>query len=249
MGTSSPIFPPMTDNNLRYWAELSKTDPKHTQKFDRGRFKGTAIRPIYSELRMTEQFGPCGIGWGMEKPEFQIQAVNNEVVVYCTLAVWYMDGETRGMVYGIGGDKVLAQQKNGPFVSDEAFKAAFTDALTNAFKHLGVSADVHMGRFDDHKYVAAMQREFADDAPAQAAPMHPESPPEYDLARTDYQRLLHELRDAVTTEAIEHPARGIWARNTDAVARIKEHGGQSAVDALHAIAQTRLDELRQGEAA
>src|SRR5690606_23505473 len=44
---------------------------------------------------------------------------------------------------------------------DEAFKKAFTDATLNGFKALGVAADIHMGLFDDDKYVSAMEREFS----------------------------------------------------------------------------------------
>ena len=37
-----------------------------------------------------------------------------------------------------------------------------TDALTKAFSHLGVSADVFLGLFDNNKYVADMKEKFKD---------------------------------------------------------------------------------------
>ena len=43
---------------------------------------------------------------------------------------------------------------------DEAFKKAFTDAIGNAFKFVGVAADVHMGLFEDSKYLAEVTAEF-----------------------------------------------------------------------------------------
>ena len=52
-------------------------------------------------------------------------------------------------------------QSKGLRASDEAFKMAYTDAVGNALKYLGVSADVHMGRFDDNKYVQGLEKEFA----------------------------------------------------------------------------------------
>jgi len=101
----------------------------------------------------------------------------DELLVYCTVALWYVDGDKRATVYGVGGDKVVAKGKEGPRISDEAFKAAYTDALSNAMKQIGMSADVHMGRFDDHKYVREMEREFAEDAPpAKAQNGHAEPP-------------------------------------------------------------------------
>ena len=35
-----------------------------------------------------------------------------------------------------------------------------TDALTKAFSHLGVSADVFLGLFDNNKYVQEMKAKF-----------------------------------------------------------------------------------------
>jgi len=149
-------------NNLRIWDAVSKTDPKHTKGFKRaGGFQGTAIKPIWLTKRLTEQFGPAGTGWGMDKPEFQTVPANNEVLVFCTVALWYMDGEKRGTVYGVGGDKVLGTNKYGPFTNDEAFKASYTDALSNAMKQIGMGADIHMGQFEDEKYVRETAREFA----------------------------------------------------------------------------------------
>ena len=153
----------MTQNNLRHWDELCKTDPKHTKSFQRaGGFKGTATKPIWLTMRLTEHFGPCGVGWGMEKPEFSTVNADGEILVFCTVGLWYVDGNTRGTVYGVGGDKVLVKRHSGSFANDEAFKASYTDALSNAMKQIGVGADVHMGLFDDNKYVSKMREEFAE---------------------------------------------------------------------------------------
>lgn len=148
-------------DNLAIWTALEKTDPAHTKGFKRaGGFSGTATKPIYSIKRMTEQFGPIGIGWGNTKPEFQVVTAGDEILVYCTAGLWH--GVPTNVFYGVGGDKVSAKRNSGDnFNSDEAFKASFTDALSNAMKFLGVSADIHMGRFDDDKYVRELRGEFA----------------------------------------------------------------------------------------
>jgi hypothetical protein len=143
------------------WDRLKTTDPKHTSKFKRaGGFSGTAIKPIWSIHRMTEEFGPCGVGWGVNEPTFQIVHGNDEALVYCTVSVWH--GSRENIVFGVGGDKAVGRNRNGAFTDDEAFKKAFTDAVTNAFKFIGVSADVHMGMFDDSKYVSELKEEFAE---------------------------------------------------------------------------------------
>lgn len=148
-------------DNLRIWNALYKTDPKHTKGFKRaGGFAGTAVKPIWQTMRLTEYFGPAGTGWGMDEPTFQTVTAGEEILVFCTVGLWYRDGDVQGKVYGVGGDKVLGKNKYGPFTNDEAFKASYTDALSNAMKQIGVAADIHMGLFDDEKYVREAKREF-----------------------------------------------------------------------------------------
>ncbi len=145
------------------WDRLGKTDPKHTKGFKRaGGFSGTAIKPIYSYRRMTEEYGPCGVGWGVGEPSFQVvPAPEGEVLVYCTVNIWH--GDRANVVFGVGGDKAVIKQSSGLRSDDEAFKKAFTDAVTNALKLIGVGADVHMGLFDDNKYVASLKEEMRDE--------------------------------------------------------------------------------------
>lgn len=159
-------------SNLDIWNKLGKTDPAHTKSFNRaGGFKGTAIKPIYTEQKMTEQFGVCGVGWGIDEPKFQVVPGNDgQMAVYCWVSIWIKDGDTvSAPIHGVGGDMVVVKQSAGLRTDDEAFKKAFTDAVGNAMKHLGMSADVHMGRFDDDKYVSGRRGEEA----AAAAPAGP----------------------------------------------------------------------------
>lgn len=149
-------------NNLAIWDALGKTDPNATKPFKRGGgFSGTSVKPMWILKRLTEQFGPAGIGWGVNKPEFQVVEGGGDVLVYCTVSAWH--GEKSNVLWGVGGDKVAGKNKNGPFSDDEAFKKAFTDAVNNAFKSIGVAADIHMGLFDDDKYVSQTRAEFAED--------------------------------------------------------------------------------------
>ena len=148
-------------NKTELWDRLGKTDPAHTKSFTRaGGFKGTAIKPMASYRRMTEEFGPCGVGWGMSAPRFDtVPGSEGEVLVFCIVSVWH--GDRDNIVFGVGGDKVIVKQTSGLRSDDEAFKKAFTDAVTNALKLIGVGADVHMGLFDDSKYVNEVRREIA----------------------------------------------------------------------------------------
>lgn len=141
------------------WDSLCKTDPTHTKAFSRaGGFKGTAIKPIWIVRKLTEQFGPVGIGWGMGEPSFQVIPCDGETLVYCTVTCWHTTKDHTFV--GVGGDKVTTKRQSGPFNDDEAFKKAFTDAVGNAFKFVGIGADVHMGLFDDSKYVSEVREAF-----------------------------------------------------------------------------------------
>lgn len=206
------------NDNLRIWNKLGKTDPKHTKPFKRaGGFAGTAVKPIYTERKMTEEFGPAGQGWGIGEPHFQIvSGFNSEVMVYCTVALWWGsnigdDGRHLNCVYGVGGDKVVSYVKANEQYKrperwendDEAFKKAFTDAVGNAMKHLGMSADVHMGLFDDSKYVSERTREEEETANASqdglgASPRLPKA-----QARELYSRLQTALGERDSALGIE----------------------------------------------
>ena len=190
------------NKNLRIWNELGKTDPEHTKGFQRaGGFSGTAIKPMWVVQRLTEQFGPCGEGWGIGEPKFEvIPAGGNEMLVFCTVSAWH--GLPTNVLWGVGGDKVVTARKNGPFCDDEAFKKAFTDAVNNAFKFIGVAADIHMGLFDDNKYVAAVRDEF-----------HPKPEPkngprkEGDMSdsalRGSVKALIHNLNGCATVQDLD----------------------------------------------
>lgn len=198
-------------SNTRLWDKLGKTDPANTKAFKRaGGFSGTAIKPMWSFKRMTEEFGPCGIGWGVNEPSFQVvNGCDGEVLVYCTVSVWYyekVDGghEIAQPTYGVGGDKVVVKQSSGLRSDDEAFKKAYTDAIGNALKLIGVGADVHMGLFDDSKYVNEMRQEFAEDAPPKPSakpverPKAPSTPISFNvlLSTITKSQTMDELSDA-----------------------------------------------------
>lgn len=149
--------------NMAIWDKLAKTDPAHTKPFKRaGGFSGTAMKPIWMVKRLTEEFGAVGEGWGMGEPQFTLVDGGEEgTAVHCVVKCWH--GTPENSFYGVGGDKAVGKNKYGLFLDDEAFKKAYTDAIGNAFKFLGAGADIHMGLFDDSKYVQATEKEFAND--------------------------------------------------------------------------------------
>lgn len=204
--------------NMGIWEVLKKTDPKHTKPFQRsGGFRGTAIKPIYATEKMTRLFGACGDGWGMTAPEFTV--LGN--LVYCTVALWWKNpdtGDRSDLVYGVGGDLVVKEIKGVEKPNDEAFKAAYTDALGNAMKQIGMSADVHMGQFEDSKYV----EEVGADAEAEAKQRA------YDEDKAMMQKIIDDASACATNAAIDdvmrgasHKIKALLERNPGLVTRLK----------------------------
>jgi len=141
--------------NLTIWDAL-KTPPATALKpITGGRLVGmTDISPQWRYYAMTEQFGPVGIGWYYKIVNtFVSDGAENEKVASVSVEVFIKDGDKWSQpIPGMGGSKLVANERNGPYTSDEAFKMADTDALSVAFKKLGVGADVYMGNVSTSKY-------------------------------------------------------------------------------------------------
>ena len=126
-----------------------------------GKLKGKSdINPMWRIKILTEQFGPSGIGWRTEEEQFwTTPGAGGEVVAWCSLKMRYahpVSGEWSEAVFGIGGS-MLVNTQNGNLVSnDDAFKMAYTDAISVACKALGIAADVYWNA-DATKYTVATQ--------------------------------------------------------------------------------------------
>lgn len=141
--------------NLRYWDKFSRPPKEALKAIQAGRLKGKSdINPQWRMKAMTETFGPVGIGWKYSIDRLWLESGNApEICAFALVSVQVKDGDQWSeSVPGIGGSSFVTQEKNGPFTSDEAFKMAVTDALSVAFKALGVAAEVYMGNFDGSKY-------------------------------------------------------------------------------------------------
>ena len=52
---------------MELYIQLQKTPPEAQKRIAAGRLKGmTDINPMWRIKRLTEVFGPCGIGWWYE---------------------------------------------------------------------------------------------------------------------------------------------------------------------------------------
>jgi hypothetical protein len=149
-GGASPDETPK--DNLRFWNQLKRTDPRATKPFARpGGFRGTQIDPTWRIQMMTETFGPVGQGWGYEQLDWTVA----ERMVFICVRVWYRDPASGDQCWTgpqWGGSEMIRKRAGLEAPDDECFKMSMTDALGKCLLQIGVAADVHLGQFDDSKY-------------------------------------------------------------------------------------------------
>lgn len=118
-----------------------------------GRLKGmTDINPVWRIKKLTEEFGPCGIGWWTKVTDRWTETIGDETCAFVDLELYIKVGdEWSKPITGSGGSKLATKERSGIYVSDECYKMAETDALSVACKKLGIGADVYFSA-DRTKY-------------------------------------------------------------------------------------------------
>lgn len=146
--------------SLELWEKVCTTDPKYTKAFTRGGgFSGTAVNATYLIRRATELWGPLGGKWGYKVVESEfVPSPAGEVIHVVRIEFRHPEGsfETFGQTTFCG------KNKNGQFTDEEAPKKSLTDAITKALSMLGFAADIHLGLYDDNKYVAEVKKQFSE---------------------------------------------------------------------------------------
>lgn len=137
------------------WNALSHPPASALRQIQAGRLRGkTDINPMWRYQAMTEQYGPCGVGWRYSIDRLWTEpGEGGQVCAFALVSLYVMeDGEYGMAIPGIGGSMLIVQENGGPHTSDEAYKMAVTDALSVAMKMLGVGAAVYAGAWDGSKY-------------------------------------------------------------------------------------------------
>jgi hypothetical protein len=140
-------------NNLDIYNKYREV-PKEAQKpIQGGRMKGkTDINPMWRIKALTEQFGPCGIGWYYKPIKKWLEQHGDEIAAFVDIELFIkIDGEWSMPISGTGGSMFVTVEKSGVYVSDECYKMATTDAISVACKQLGFGADIYWGA-DSSKY-------------------------------------------------------------------------------------------------
>ena len=166
--------------NLSIYERVRSVPKEAKKEIEAGRLKGKHdINPMWRIKALTEVFGPAGFGWYTEVVRTWTEASESgEMAVFVDINLYVKkDGEWSKPIFGNGGNKLIANEKkyeNGqqvyiPYLDDDAYKKAYTDAISVAAKALGVGADVYFEK-DKGKY-ASQAKPSAEES--QLAPSKP----------------------------------------------------------------------------
>ena len=146
------------DENLKIYNAVRVVPTEAKRSITGGRLKGkTEINPMWRIKILTDQFGPCGIGWYYEVTKQWLEPSGNEVAAFVNINLYIkVAGEWSKPIPGVGGSMFVENQKSGVYVSDECYKMATTDAISVACKQLGIGADVYWDA-DKTKYTDPAQ--------------------------------------------------------------------------------------------
>lgn len=186
----------MADNpNMRIYDAVRFVPEQAKKKILGGRLKGmTDINPMWRIKKLTEQFGPCGVGWYPSDVRYWKDSLdkNGTVALSCDLYLHVkIDGEWQKPIYGIGGSMLVAAESGGLRLNDEAYKSAYTDAISVACKALGIGADVYFEK-DVTKY-SEYEGESEQKDKQQPAQQHAQQPA---AVQFDYRAAAAQYRKA-----------------------------------------------------
>ena len=154
----------LDNSNLSIYESVREVPKEAKKEIEAGRLKGKHdINPMWRIKKLTEVFGPAGFGWYTEIVRTWTEASESgEMAVFVDINLFVKkDGEWSRPIFGNGGNKLIANEKkyeNGqtvyiPYLDDDAYKKAYTDAISVAAKALGVGADVYFEK-DKGKYAS-----------------------------------------------------------------------------------------------
>lgn len=165
------------DNMTLY--NQAKPVPKEAVKtIEAGRLKGFSdINPMWRIKRLTEMFGPCGIGWWYVIKDQRLEAASEkEIRAFVDIELTYVyNGHISQPIPGVGGSSFVTQERSGAYTSDECFKMALTDAISVAAKAIGVGADIYFEK-DRDKYTASEENGKPKQQPKQQAQPQQQAP-------------------------------------------------------------------------
>lgn len=151
-------------NNMKLWESVCMTDPKAVKPITGKQYSGNSPKPYWIVQRLTEEFGPCGLGWGFTIVSERMEKLSTTDILHVAVVdFWYvLEGKT-GHVQQVGQTKATyLSSKEKLMVDEDAPKKSVTDALVKCASYLGFAGDIFSGRWDDSKYVAEAAAVYED---------------------------------------------------------------------------------------
>lgn len=165
------------ENNLEIYNQVREVPKEALRPIQAGRLKGKSdINPMWRIKKLTELFGPCGFGWRYDIVKMWTEVgTQNETSAFVQINMFInYKGEWSAPIVGLGGSSFVTQEKNGPYVSDECYKMALTDAISVSCKALGIAADVYWNN-DRTKYDSDQRKDDDKESNKNTAPLYTDS--------------------------------------------------------------------------
>ena len=163
----------MTTDNKALWKRAFTTDPKAVKAITGKQYSGNSPKPYWIIERLTDEFGPCGLGWGFSILNERFERFSDTDTLHVAVVrFWYVLDGQRGELEQVGQTKASYTTSKGSFLLDEdAPKKSVTDALVKCASYLGFAGDIFSGRWDDSRYVASANKEWREREKAEAEPI------------------------------------------------------------------------------
>lgn len=226
----------LVDQNLRFYSQGCEVPVDALKEIRAGRLKGMSdVNPMWRMKRMTEIFGPVGFGWKYTIDRFWTEVYGDEVKCFCTVNLFVRDPETKEWseaIPGTGGSAIVSKESKGPYVNDEGYKMALTDALSIAMKPLGIGGNIWYGPkakgHNESKYEAAT-RENQTSNQAQGASA-------IAFTGAQLQQSLSELEKVTTEQEFQ----AVWAKYAKSVPALCQNNTEFYKKACDKINQIRI---------
>jgi hypothetical protein len=151
-------------NNMALWDRVCVTDPRAVKPITGKQYSGNSPKPYWIVQRLTEEFGPCGKGWGFSILNERMERLTDTDVLHvAVIRFWYVSEGERCELEQIGQTKTVYAKKDGTLLVDEdAPKKSVTDALVKCASYIGFAGDIFSGRWDDSRYVAWAREQYTE---------------------------------------------------------------------------------------
>lgn len=230
------------EHNLRFYNKACEIPADALKEIKAGRLKGMSdVNPMWRMKRMTEIFGPCGIGWKYTIDRQWEEAHEGEVKCFCNVSLYIRDpqtGEWSEPIPGNGGSSLVAKERNGSYVNDEGYKMALTDALSIAMKPLGIGANIWYGPkatgHNESKY-EQYTKEQTDNGqqPTQSAGTQAIA-----FTGAQLQQALKELNEITTEQQFQQ----LWAKWAQSVPALCVNGSE-----FYKAACSKINQIKNGK--